>query len=113
MVCLKDAFKIYMITFEGLTNTYRGDAINDIQNCAISNYGNHLAISNANTVFIYDFYSCTKLRSFNLPLGVAIESIFYRGDHLCCCLKNKKLYIYNSMQNYKEVLAFNPKAYIS
>jgi hypothetical protein len=102
-----------MITFEGLVNTYRGDSINDIQNCAISTQGNHLAISNNSVVFIYDFYSCTKLRTFSLPLGVSIESIYYRSDFLCCCLKNKKLYIYNSIEKYKEMIAFNPKACIS
>lgn len=102
-----------MITFEGIINTYRGDSINDIQNCAISPRGNHLAISTNTLVIIYDFYSCSKLKTFSLPLGVCIENMEYREDYLCCYLKSKKLYVYDSNNNYKECLVFNPKAYVS
>lgn len=73
VVCLKESFKMYIVTFEGLANTYRGDAINDIHACAISLQGHHLAIATASVVHIYDFYSCKKMRTFSLPLGIGIE----------------------------------------
>ena len=36
VVCLKEAFRIYVITQEGFANSYRGDSLKDIQACAIS-----------------------------------------------------------------------------
>jgi hypothetical protein len=53
-------------------NTYRGDSISDIQACAISTQGNHLAIGSTNLITIYDFYSCNKIKNISLPLGACI-----------------------------------------
>lgn len=102
-----------MLTFEGIVNTYRGDSVNDIQHCCISPQGNHLAVSTTSSVYIYDFYSCKKFKTLNLPLGVSIEAMYFRTEYLCCYLKSKKLFIYDSLDNYKEIIAFNPKAYIA
>jgi hypothetical protein len=72
VVCLKDCFKVYVVTQEGFANSYRGDSVKDIQACAISPGGNHLAVSSPNCIFIYDFYSCSRIRTITLPFGIAI-----------------------------------------
>lgn len=61
-----------MTTLEGLVNTYRGDNAKDIQAVAISPLGNHLAIAGLSSILIYDFYSCQKIQTITLPLGVQI-----------------------------------------
>lgn len=75
VVCFKDAFKIYVISFDGLVNTFLGDSLNDIQACAISTYGHHLAIVASNIIVIYDFYSCKKNKMITLPIGSLVESL--------------------------------------
>jgi hypothetical protein len=77
-----------------LAPTFRGDGGKDLQACAISMQGNHIAVAGPTSVNIYDFYSCFKLRSFGLPLGLCIETLSYEGQYLFCCLKNKKIYLY-------------------
>lgn len=77
IICVKESFKIFIVTFEGFINTYRGDAIKDIQACSISYEGNHVAVSSTNIISIYDFYSCKKIKSIVLPLGVTIETLDY------------------------------------
>jgi len=75
VVCFKDAFKIYVISFDGLVNTFLGDSLSDIQACALSNLGNDLAIVSSNLIVIYDFYSCKKTRVITLPIGSIVESL--------------------------------------
>jgi hypothetical protein len=75
VVCFKDAFKIYVISYDGLVNTFLGDSLNDIQACAISTLGHHLAIVTSNNIIIYDFYSCKKNRFITLPVGSSVESL--------------------------------------
>ena len=113
VICFKESFKIYIITFEGLVNTYRGDSITDIQACAISVQGNHLAIGSASLITVYDFYSCNKIKIINLPIGTYIDSMEYMAFQLCCSFRSKKFYIYDSINSYKELIAFNPKTFIS
>lgn len=57
---------------EGLINTYRGDSAKDIQACAIASSGNHIAIACTNSICIYDFYSCNKMKAISLPMGLLI-----------------------------------------
>ena len=113
VVCFKEAFKIFTLSYEGMSNTFRGDSINDIQDCAISSMGNHLAVASANTINIYDFFSCLKIKTFTLPLGVCIESVVYRSAYLCVNLRTKKEYIYDIGDNYREVIGFNPKNFLN
>lgn len=112
VVCLKEAFRVYVVTREGFVNSYRGDAVKDIQACAIAAEGNHLAVCSPNCIFIYDFYSCARLRSIALPFGVAIEGVEFRGHSLVCYLRNKKIYLFDSLNEYKESLVFNPKSVV-
>ena len=112
VVCFKDAFKIYVISFDGLVNTFLGDSLNDIQACAISSLGHHLAIITNNLIIIYDFYSCKKNRVITLPIGSTVESLWYVEYTICCFLKNKKFYAFDSFDNYREIVAFNPKSFI-
>lgn len=60
------------MTNEGLINTFKGDSNKDIQACAISQHGNNIAIALINSVMIYDFYSCKKMRTISLAFGVSI-----------------------------------------
>jgi WD40 repeat protein len=113
VVCFKEAFKIYNLTYEGIANTYRGDSINDIQGCAICPQGNQLAVASNSMIFIYDFYSCRRIKIFTLPLGVNIESMSFQSHFLSCHLKNKKLYVYDTMKEYKEIMAFNPRMHLN
>ena len=109
VICFLDVFKIFIITAEGLTNTFRGENIKDIQSCAISPFGDHIAIASSTTIYLYDFYSCRKIRTIALSFGNPIDSLDYSGPNLVCTLRNKKVYVFDTIHDYREKVAFNPK----
>lgn len=97
VVCLKEAFRLYLVTREGFVNSYRGDSVKDIQACAISPAGNHLVVCSPNVVLVYDFYSCMRLRTISLPFGTMIEGVEFSGHTLVCYLRSRKIYLYDSL----------------
>ena len=49
----------------------------------------------------------------SLPFGLAIDALDFSGHTLVCHLRSKKVYLYDSLNEYRETFVFNPKAFIS